>query len=170
MPDKTDENVKAEQVRSSFEMLARLRGIVLQGGDRKQRAQRIAEHIRATGPYRWVGIYDVDTHSGLISNIAWSGPGAPAYPTFPITKGLSSRAIATKKTVNVGDVTHDADYLTALSGTRSEIIIPVLCNNSHCVVGTIDVESERPDEFDSAAQGLLEECAMVLQSFWSENP
>lgn len=157
-------------MQSSRKLPAELQSIVLQGGERRQRAQRIAEHIRAAGPYRWVGIYDVDTHSGLISNIAWNGPSAPTYPTFPITKGLSSRAIATKKTVNVGDVTRDADYLTTLSSTRSEIIIPVLCKNSHCVVGTVDVESERLDEFDSAAQGLLEECAIVLQSFWSENP
>jgi hypothetical protein len=40
----------------------------------------------------------------MVSNIAWSGPNAPAYPVFPITKGLSSRAITAGKTVNVGDV------------------------------------------------------------------
>lgn len=54
---------------------------------------------------------------------------------------LGSPATA-KKTVNVGDVASDPNYLTALSTTRSEIIVPVLDITNGCVVGTIDVESE----------------------------
>jgi hypothetical protein len=83
------------------------------------KAKRIAEAIREAGPYRWVGIYDVNVRSGTVSNIAWSGPNAPAYPVFPITKGITSRAISTRKTVNVGDVASDLSYLTALDSTRA---------------------------------------------------
>ena len=93
---------------------------------REQKAKAIAEAIRVAGAYRWTGLYDVDSETGLVSNIAWSGSGAPEYPVFPITKGLTSRAITTKRTVNVGDVANDSDYLTGLPTTRSEIIIPVL--------------------------------------------
>ena len=93
---------------------------------RAEKAKAIAEAIRASGDYRWTGVYDVDEEKGVVSNIAWSGSGAPQYPVFSITKGLTSRAIATKRTVNVGDVASDADYLTALATTQSEIIIPVL--------------------------------------------
>src|SRR5215471_17296533 len=92
-----------------------------QGGNRLDVAARFAEAICAAGPYRWTGIYDVDLQKGVVSNIAWSGAGAPAHPVFPITKGLTSRAIADKKTVNIGDVQKDPDYLTALTTTRSEI-------------------------------------------------
>ena len=115
-------------------LLTELTRILSQEGDRSQKAKAIAEAIRASGTYRWTGIYDVDHEKGIVSNIAWSGSGAPAHPTFPVTKGLTSRAIATKKTVNVGDVPNDPDYLTALTTTRSEIIIPVLDaagENSH---------------------------------------
>jgi putative methionine-R-sulfoxide reductase with GAF domain len=55
--------------------------------------------------------------------------------------------------------------LTALATTRSEIIIPVLDAAGHSVLGTIDIESERPHAFDSTAQGHLEECAIVLEAF-----
>lgn len=96
------------------------------GGDRPTMARRLAEAIRQAGPYRWAGIYDVDRQKGLVSNIAWSGAGAPTHPVFPITKGLTSRAIADKRTVNVGDVASDPDYLTSLTTTQSEIIIPIL--------------------------------------------
>jgi putative methionine-R-sulfoxide reductase with GAF domain len=138
-----------------------------QGGDRPEMARKFAEAIRAAGPYRWCGIYDVDLQKGIVSNIAWSGADAPAHPVFPITNGLTSRAIADKRTVNVGDVANDPDYLTALTTTRSEIIIPVLDAAGERVVGTIDVESDRPDAFDSAAQDGLEKCATALRGFWS---
>ena len=151
----------------SNNLLAELTALLAEGGDRNSTAKAIAEALRAAGPYRWTGIYDVDLEKGVVSNIAWSGPGAPAYPTFPVTNGLTSRAIATKKTVNVGDVANDPDYLTALATTRSEIIIPVLDATGHSVIGTIDVESEHPHAFDSAIQRHLEDCATVLRTFWN---
>jgi L-methionine (R)-S-oxide reductase len=113
-------------------------------------------------------VYDVDNERGLVSNIAWSGPGAPEYPVFSITKGLTSRAIATKRAVNVGDVAGDADYLQALANTRSEIIIPVLAAADQKVLGTI-VESERPHAFDASTQSWLEECANALRAFWEND-
>lgn len=147
-------------------LLEQLRGLLAQDIDRAATGIRIVRAIREVQSYRWVGIYDVDSQRGIVSNIAWSGPNAPARPTFRITEGLTARAIIAKKTVNVGDVATDADYLTALEGTRSEIIVPVVDKSFDRVIGTIDVESERPNAFDSAAQLLLEECARILTPFW----
>ena len=148
-------------------LLTDLSLLVAQDGDRPSTAKAIAEAIRTTGAYRWTGIYDVDVQKGLVSNVAWSGAGAPQYPTFPVTKGLTSRAIASKKTVNIGDVAADPDYLTALATTRSEIIIPVLDAAGDSVLGTIDVESERAHAFDSTTQEQLEKCANALRAFWT---
>lgn len=145
------------------ELFRKLTDLLGQQGDRTQKARAIAEAIRAAGAYRWTGIYDVDLQTGLVVNIAWSGPRAPVHPTFPIMQGLTSRAITTKKTVNIGDVASDPNYLTALQTTRSEIIVPVLDAAGERVLGTIDVESERPNAFDSVAQERLEQCAEVLQ-------
>jgi putative methionine-R-sulfoxide reductase with GAF domain len=66
-----------------------------------------------------------------------------------------------------GFLAHDLDYLTALSTTRSEIIVPVLDVQRDRVIGTLGVESEYPDAFDPSRQSLLEECAIVLRDFWS---
>jgi putative methionine-R-sulfoxide reductase with GAF domain len=141
--------------------------ILAEDRDRRAIAAHITEEIRNYGNYRWVGVYDVDLARGLVSNIAWTGPNAPAYPVFCLTKGLTSRAIAERRTINVGDVAGDSDYLTALDSTRSEIIIPVF-RDSTCseVIGTIDVESDRVDAFDSATLELLERCAGQLAEFW----
>ena len=152
-----------------MELLEELRSILHQHEDRATKAARIAQAIRAAGPFRWVGIYDVDLQRGTVSNIAWNGPNAPAFPTFATSEGLTSRAIARKKTVNVGDVASDKNYLTALDSTRSEIIVPVLDGADGKAIGTIDVESERLNAFDSSTQSLLEECANVLKSFWTQH-
>ena len=144
-----------------------LQRILALNGDRITTAKRIAEEIRKAGAYRWVGIYDVNIRSGTVANIAWSGPNAPAYPIFPSTKGLTSRAVTSRKTVNVGDVALDSSYLTALVSTRAEIIVPILDDTGDHLIGTIDVESEHPDAFDSEAQALLEGSANVLRKFWS---
>jgi L-methionine (R)-S-oxide reductase len=148
-------------------LLDNLKAILAREADRTVKAAMIAEAIRDSGSYRWVGIYDVDSLRGVVSNIAWRGPAEPAHSVFPVTKGLTSRAISGKKTVNVGDVASDPNYLTALDTTRSEIIVPVLDATSDRVVGTIDVESEHPNAFDSKAQALLEECARLLTHFWT---
>jgi putative methionine-R-sulfoxide reductase with GAF domain len=133
---------------------------------REDKAAAISELIRSFGPYRWTGIYDVDVRSGLVRNIASSGPSGPEFPVFPITKGLTSRAIATKCTVNVGCVAQDEDYLTALGSTQSEIIVPVLSGDR--VIGTLDIESKIPNAFGSEAQRQIERCALLLAKLWDK--
>jgi putative methionine-R-sulfoxide reductase with GAF domain len=149
------------------ELPKHLRLLLAQKADRISIARSVAEAIRNHGQYRWTGIYDVDIERGLVSNVAWCGPSAPEYPTFPVTKGLTSRAVAEKRTVNVSDVASDRDYLTALTTTRSEIIVPVVDERGSHVFGTIDVESELANAFDASAQRMLEECAIVLRQFWT---
>jgi L-methionine (R)-S-oxide reductase len=85
-----------------------------------------------------------------------------------VTRGLTSRAIAERKTINVGDVTRDPDYLTALGTTRSEIIIPVLDATGDRVLGTIDAESDRPHAFNVEAEVELEKCAVAIRRLWSD--
>jgi L-methionine (R)-S-oxide reductase len=134
--------------------------------DRTTKAQNIADLIRATRNYRWVGVYDVGPE--MVSIIAYSGPGAPAYPQFPVTKGLTATAIRERRTVVVGDVASDPRYLTAFGTTRSEIIIPVLDDNSGSVIGTIDVESEQPNAFSEEDQRMLEEYAKEARALWTD--
>jgi L-methionine (R)-S-oxide reductase len=114
--------------------LNEIRSLALSGGDRAAQANRLAELIRKLGDYRWVGVYDVLPE--LVSIIGWSGPGAPEYPEFPASKGLTGSAIQQKKAVIVGDVRTDPRYLTAFGTTLSEIIVPVLSPGADRVIGT----------------------------------
>jgi L-methionine (R)-S-oxide reductase len=141
-------------------LIADLRNVVSMDGDRAERLKLVADLLRERGGHRWVGPYDVDDPSGLVRNIVWSGPGAPEYPTFPVTSGLTGAAIAGRKTVNVGDVSADARYLTVFGSTRSEIIVPIF-DERGSVAGTIDIESKKTNAFDAWTQALLEACAAV---------
>jgi len=143
-----------------------LRILVSAAKDRVAALQSVAELLRSSGRYRWVGLYDVDRAAGTVTNIAWSGPGPPEYPAFPITKGLTGAVISTRKTVNIGDVAADPRYLTAFGTTKSEIIVPVFDAAGKNVVGTIDVESEKPNAFPEEVQTLLEACSKVIRPLW----
>lgn len=161
--------VLGEFLEKDRSLAGKLRAILAQNLSRSAKAAQIADAIREDGPHRWVGLYDVDGKRGLVSNIAWSGPAAPAHPTFAITEGLTSRAISASKTVNVGDVASDPAYLTALDTTRSEIIVPILDEEGGRVIGTLDVESERGNAFDSVTQASLEGCARLVRGFWTNS-
>lgn len=146
-------------------LLREVRAIVTAATDRVVALAQIAERLRSAGKYRWVGLYDVDHAAGLVKNIVWSGPEAPSFPVFPLTKGLTGSAISFRKTVNVGDVAADPRYLTALGSTRSEIIVPVF-DQPGKVVGTIDVESEYENAFNAETQSFLERCSDVVRPLW----
>jgi L-methionine (R)-S-oxide reductase len=137
-----------------------LRGIdaVLESDEeRAEKVVQIAELIRQAGCYRWVGLYEV-TEQEIVA-IGWSGPGAPVYPRFPVTQGLSGAAVAARDAVVVNDVTADPRYLTAFASTLSEAIIPVLDPGTGAVVGTLDVESGERDAFTDADRQALERVA-----------
>jgi L-methionine (R)-S-oxide reductase len=149
-----------------YRLVSDLEDIVLTARDRRAALQRTADLIRSSASYRWVGLYDVDHAAGLVKNVTWSGPGAPEHPTFPLTKGLTSAAVAQKQIVNVGDVMADHRYLTAFGTTRSEIIVPVFDVEGESVIGTIDVESEEPNAFNQDVQDQLRACSVVIRPLW----
>ena len=148
------------------ELIARLKHIVSAVHDRTAALQGVADTIRHSGAYRWVGLYEVDHHAQIVRNVAFSGPGAPAYPEFPITSGLTGAAVAERRTINVGNVEADERYLTAFGNTKSEIIVPIFGPSGDRVIGTIDVESDRVNAFRSDTETLLESCAQMISKLW----
>lgn len=131
---------------------------------RHHRATQASDVIRRIGPYRWVGIYDIDSEDATV--FAWSGLGPPAFSRFPNTAGLTGEAIRTKATVVANDVSKDPRYLTSFVGTKSEIIVPVMNADGTQVVGTIDVESDRENAFGPVDQEILEQCGRALSPLW----
>ncbi|HXX71311.1 MAG TPA: GAF domain-containing protein [Candidatus Acidoferrum sp.] len=144
--------------------LNQIRSTAASGGERAERAKRLAELIRRLGDYRWVGIYDVGPEN--VSIVAWSGPSAPEHPTFPVSEGLTGAAICEQRTIVVDDVRNDPRYRTAFASTLSEIIVPVFAPGGTRVIGTLDVESERAQAFSARDQQMIEQCAEAALSLW----
>jgi L-methionine (R)-S-oxide reductase len=145
-------------------VLGQIRMTAATGGGRAVRAKRLAEMIRKLGEYRWVGIYDVRPED--VSIIAWSGPGEPEHPIFPVSQGLAGAAVQERRTVLVGDVRNDPRYLTVFGTTISEIAVPVLAPGGGRVLGMVDVESDRPDAFSANDQQMIEQCAQAAMPLW----
>jgi L-methionine (R)-S-oxide reductase len=124
----------------------------------EERAHRIAELIRTHTGCRWAGIYRVTDRD--VRNLAWSGPGAPAHPNFPLARGLTGAAIESRSTVISNDVANDPRYLTNQESTGSELVAPVVVEGE--VVGTLDVEEGAKDAFDDEDQALFEDLAEAL--------
>jgi L-methionine (R)-S-oxide reductase len=140
-----------------------IRSLAMGGDDRAVKGKRLAERIQTLGNYRWVGVYDVNQET--VSLIAWFAPGAPEAASFPATHGLTSAAIAQKKTVIVGDVRTDPRCQTAFSNTLSEMVVPVVSPDGR-VIGAIDVESERANAFSASDQQMIEQCAEAALPMW----
>jgi len=143
--------------------LTELRRVMERGSTREQTLQLAADFLRLSGNHRWIGLYEVDAGAGEVRNLVFSGPGAPAYSVFSIDKGLTGRAVRERRTVNCPDVSSDPAYLTALGTTRSEIIVPVFGDGRETLIGTIDVESDKPGAFSDVEEVFLEECAELIR-------
>ncbi len=131
---------------------------------RQQKARSLAQLVQLECDFHWVGLYDVSQTD--ISAIAWTGENAPAFPSFPVTKGINGAAVAEKRPVLVQDVSKDPRYLTTFGETKAEAIFPVYSDDGR-VVGTIDVESDRVDAFGSEEEVFLAQCAALLAPLWN---
>ena len=68
--------------------------------------------------------------------------------TWPLEKGITGRVARTGKSVNVGDVQTDPDFVKVLSGTQSQLSVPLTRENR--VIAVMSLESTRPNAFTEA--------------------
>jgi putative methionine-R-sulfoxide reductase with GAF domain len=140
-----------------------LRAILTARLDRTAAARSIADWIATERHYHWVGLYEVT--STEIGMIACTGSTPPAFPRFPVSRGLCGAAVAGKSIVNVGNVQADPRWLTTFGSTRSEIIIPVFASDAS-VAGLIDVESHSLNAFSGSDEQFLSHCATIISSLF----
>ena len=139
-----------------------LRTILGRPLDRSFKARALAEALQKSRAYHWVGLYDVTPTR--IRAIAWSGAVAPAFPTFPCSKGLNGAAVSLGRALIVQDVTQDPRWLTTFGTSKAEAIFPVTLDG--VIVGTVDVESDRIGAFAREDEEFLAGAAEVLRPLW----
>ena len=106
----------------------------------------------------WVGFYIWrDTELVL-------GPfqGLPACIRIPYGKGVCGTAVMERKTQRVADVSKFPGHIVCDAASQSEIVIPLMINDT--IYGVLDIDSPMTDRFDEVDQSFLEEFVHVLEN------
>jgi L-methionine (R)-S-oxide reductase len=164
-PGSTSPTRRLQSACGSSDLGRELAALAAARESRSHRAKLAADLIRRATNKRWIGIYTVTETS--VVNEAWSGPGAPAFPTFDCKHGLTGHALRARATVLSNDVANDPRYLANQDDSGSELIVPILHGGD--AIGTLDVESGEIGAFDGRSIAFFEDCAAALIGLWDEH-
>lgn len=105
----------------------------------------------------WVGFYLVKENELVV------GPfqGPVACTRIQKGRGVCGASWAEARTLIVPDVEQFPGHIACSSLSRSEIVVPVIREGE--VVGVLDVDSEKPDDFDETDQAWLEKLADLIR-------
>ena len=106
----------------------------------------------------WAGFYRV------IGGELVLGPfiGKPACIRIPMGQGVCGTAAAGASTQLVPDVHAFPGHIACDAASRSELVVPVLCDGA--VIAVIDLDSPEPSRFDDEDAAGIEALAAVLAS------
>ncbi|MCX6060179.1 MAG: GAF domain-containing protein [Chloroflexi bacterium] len=97
----------------------------------------------------------------LIPHPACIGPKEENWQEgYPITKGITGRAVQLGRAIRVDDITNDPSYKEITSGIKSELCIPIWAQDH--IIGVFDVESKLENAFDEKDERLLNTIAAGL--------
>lgn len=128
-------------------------------GDEKDviaNAANVAAALRQTFNFFWVGFYFVKSNELVL------GPfqGDIACTRIQKGKGVCGTSWQQASTIIVADVDKFPGHIACSSSSRSEIVVPVFCNEK--VVAVLDVDSDQLDDFSELDKIYLEQIALFL--------
>jgi GAF domain-containing protein len=87
--------------------------------------------------------------------------GQPACVRIAFGRGVCGTAAESHSTLRVGDVTKFPGHIACDSASRSEIVLPLLTDDSH-LIGVLDVDSPELDRFDAEDEAGLSILAKLI--------
>jgi L-methionine (R)-S-oxide reductase len=110
----------------------------------------------------WVGFYVVKKSADYSLEELVLAPfqGPVACTRIKKGKGVCGASWAEAKTLIVPDVEKFPGHIACSSLSKSEIVVPVIRNAE--VVAVLDIDSERPDQFDTTDQYYLEQITELI--------
>ncbi len=117
----------------------------------------IAAALKQQFKWFWVGFYLVKADELVL------GPfqGPVACTRIAKGKGVCGSAWQQVKTLIVPDVDAFPGHIACSSLSRSEIVVPIIHNNT--VVGVLDVDSEHLDQFNETDAKYLEQVVRMIK-------
>lgn len=131
----------------------------ISGADSSQRVLETAAKLidDFSGDFNWTGFYMMD--GGVLKVGPYVGP-VTEHTVIELNRGICGAAASQKRTVVVDDVRSDPRFLACSIHTRSEIVVPLMDGGK--VIGEIDIDSNRPNNFTAEDREMLEAIAVVV--------
>lgn len=119
----------------------------------------ISAALKQTFNFFWVGFYLVKNNELVL------GPfqGNIACTRIAFGKGVCGTSWKEKKTILVEDVDKFPGHIACSSLSRSEIVVPIF-NKNNVVTMVLDIDSDKPADFDKTDQKYLEQLALIIQN------
>jgi len=147
-----------EEVATSYQTLAKQMDALLTG-----ETNRYANFSNASAllnqffdRINWVGFYLMENDELVL------GPfqGLTACVRIPIGKGVCGTSVKRRESIVVSDVEAFPGHIVCDAASRSEIVIPLIKNDS--VIGVLDIDSPHVDRFSESDRIGLEHVVGVL--------
>ncbi len=140
------------------EIVPQIEALVAGETDAIANLANIAAVLKEAFGFFWVGFYLVKADQLVL------GPfqGPLACTRIDLDKGVCGYAYTTREVVVVPDVDKFPGHIACSSAARSEIVVPFFHADGR-VAGVIDVDSDKPEDFDEADVSGLKAVALIVE-------
>lgn len=139
-------------------LLAQVKAFADAENDRIALMANVAAIIHETMGFWWTGFYRVVGQELVLG--PFQGPVACTRIAFG--RGVCGTSWKEKRTIVVDDVEQFKGHIACSSASKSEIVVPIFCNND--VVAVLDIDSEKLATFDDTDKKYLEKIATLYLS------
>lgn len=139
-------------------LIPQLRGLISGEEDLIANTANTAAVLKQAFDFFWVGFY-FDNRRGELVLGPFQGP--VACTRIGHDRGVCGHAFTTRATVLVPDVDAFPGHIACSSASRSEIVLPLKDSGGN-VIGVLDIDSDRLNNFDSTDQDYLEQITAIL--------
>ena len=140
-------------------LLPQIKSLTETESDLTANLANVAAALKQTFDFFWVGFYLVRNNELVLG--PFQGPIACTRIGFG--KGVCGSAWKQKETLLVPDVDAFPGHIACSSESKSEIVLPAFKNNEVFLV--LDVDSDKPDDFDQTDRRFLEDVMRIVESF-----
>jgi len=114
--------------------------------------------LKQTFDFFWVGIYRVDESSNQLVLNVYQGPIACTRINYG--SGVCGKSWELKEPILVPNVDEFPGHIACSSASKSEVVVPIFKNGE--VIGILDVDSDKLDDFDEVDESALTQIAELL--------
>jgi L-methionine (R)-S-oxide reductase len=118
----------------------------------------VAAALKEAFNFFWVGFYLAKEGELVLG--PFQGPVACTRIAFD--SGVCGHAYTTRQTVIVPDVDEFPGHIACSSASKSEIVVPIF-DESSAVIGVLDVDSDKLNDFSEADREGLERIVRIIE-------